>query len=710
MKLVSLTTPLLSVLFICSLILLYGCAGGNGPVFPDLTVGQISGPDRLLDSTFPVYTLNIQGDAAVSCEWSVTPETAGYFANVAGHSAMLCPCQVTADKSITIKAVVRSDYRDDVTRTFDAVVCCTPAQPPGELTVSEIMGGQTVAGNSWVTYGVEVTGGSNVTYAWSVDPQSAGTITHPTSRYTNFAASMTDVERSAVIRVAVNSVNSEEVIRTMIITIVPPDEQTTGLSVGNIIGPGSMVEESTAPFSIVAQGDGGIEYQWSVDPPGAGTFDAPWSPSVNFTASPVNDEYTNSISAELRVVIRSDNHEPVTKSRRVAILETEQIVMWVDAPTEILENQVANYAIDLDPYYYPNIDPPPYRWECDPIWAGTFMVAQGTDNEPDYYITSVYSTEAVFRAAEVQEDVTATISVFYYNEFIDSTEVLIMDDMGKPPDSHWYEPSGIAGPTQVIEAKEDVFYFKIQMGDPSWAYDWSVALVDDIDNGMPWMGQYAYPGTLQPIRDEYDEWNWQTMEFIANNFEAREWLQIISEYEGGEETLLTCVRPVLYPCLFVTEIFPARWYSYYPSGPFPPEEPQDPWFNQPQFNKYGKDPKVIRAGDIVRLFVWIDSYRPDDALLRVSWETEPPGAVHFWGDGPYELADREELWLETFDRIPDEEHPQLRGSHYYIQGGGLMILNWVEMTCRTDEQFDIVLTVESMVCDKAIRVMRFNRE
>ena len=166
---------------------------------------------------------------------------------------------------------------------------------------------------------------------------------------------------------------------------------------------------------------------------------------------------------------------------------------------------------------------------------------------------------------------------------------------------------------------------------------------------------------------------------------------------------------MLYPCLFVTEIFPARWFSYGPTGPFPPEEPDEAWFDDPTFMKYG-NPKVIQSGDIVRLFALIDSYRSDDMFIRVSWETEPPGAVHFWGDRPWELPDREEQWLETFDRIPDPEYPQLLGSHFYIEGGSLENLIWVEMTCNRDEQFDMVLTVEPMVCDKAIRVMRFNRE
>lgn len=706
MKLVSLSTPLLSVLIICTSILLHGCSGGNGPVFPELTVGQISGPDRPLDSTFPVYSIDIQGDAAVSCEWSVVPETAGYFADVAGHSAMFCPEPVASDTVVEIRVSVSSDYRETVTRTFDAIVCCTPTQPPGEPVVSEIMGGRTVTGNSWVTYGVEVTGGSNVTFAWSVDPESAGTITHPTSRYTNFAAVATDVERSAIIRVVISSDGCEDVIRTLLITIVPAEQHQGGLSVGDITGPGSVAEETTAPFSIVAQGDAGITYEWKVDPCNAGVFDSPDSPSVNFTASPMYDQHIQSTVVDITVEVSSANHATVVKSRKLAIINTDFTIGWVKAPTEILENDTVPYSINPDPYLYPNIDPPPFRWECHPVHAGTFIVAQGIDNEPDYYVTSVWTPEVLFRASEVQEDTPVTIAVFYDDEFIDSINVLIMNDEGKPPDSHWYEPSGIAGPTQVIEARENKFYFSVPAGEPDWAYEWSVVGVDDIVGGMPWIGEYRYPGTLEPIRDGLNEWNWRTMELIANNFDGREWLKIIVDCPGGPHELLTCVRPVLHPCLFSTEIFPARWYSYYPIGPFPPEKPLEPWFNQREFDKYDDDPQIIRKGDIIRLFAIVDSYRSDD-FLQVSWETEPPGVVHFWGDQPYEQPKEiEEQWLD--DKICNPYFPGSCGSHYLIPPGSMSNLVWVEMTCYTDERFDVVLTIESIRCDPSIRMMRFN--
>ena len=140
-----------------------------------------------------------------------------------------------------------------------------------------------------------------------------------------------------------------------------------------------------------------------------------------------------------------------------------------------------------------------------------------------------------------------------------------------------------------------------------------------------------------------------------------------------------------------------------------PEEPLEPWFDQPIYEPWGE--WNLRAGDIVRMFAVTDSYFPGD-YLRVKWETEPPGVVHFLGDMPFMLKpdwdpNLEEKWIE--DRLCDPYFPGQCGSHYFMEAGSMEMVTWTEMVVLTDETFDLVLTVDTMYCDRAIRVVRFNK-
>jgi len=707
MSLVSRFSAVLSVAALC-FALLPGCGGGDGPVFPELVVGQIKGPDRLNGGSFGTYSIEAQGDTSISYEWSVEPANAGCFANATSGRATFCPASVLSDAQVTIRVSVKSAYEGPESRSLEVVICRVEDDTGGKLIVSDIIGPATVTGGTWTTYGVEASGDTGIRCRWSVDPASVGTVTHPESRYTNFAATAVESERSASLRVEVASDNCEPVTKTLGIAIAPGKATPPGLAVGNITGPAAVIENSTVSYSVTAHGDTGIRYEWSVDPPERGHFDFMNEPSANFTASPLKSPMVKSVIADIIVTVTSDNSEPQVRTQRIAIHPTGPTVGWVEAPTIVEEDTVVTYAIDTDAYLGILIDEPmTLRWECDPIYAGTFMVAMGSKAGGDYYITSTYTPDVLFRASEVQADTPAMISVFWKSQLLDSIDITILDMTNKPVDSHWYEQSAIVGPTQVIEATTDVFYYSVPDGDPDWHYNWSVSVVDDWDHNMPYFGQLPppYPGTLQPTRDENGEWTWQLMELIANNFDMETWLQLRVECPGGPHTFLVLLKTVEYPCLFVTEIFQARYWSGFDSlKPRPPEAPEEPWLDMTVFDLYGKD--QLREGDIVRLFVVIDSYRPDD-FLKCSWETEPADVVHFWGDEPFEF-EQEEDWRDYGSKICDPQDLKHCGSRYYLPGGRMGIVGWVELTCHTNERFDVVLTVESFECNTAIRVRRFN--
>ena len=79
------------------------------------------------------------------------------------------------------------------------------------------------------------------------------------------------------------------------------------LIVGPLTGPDTVTEFGTAQFSISAEGDTGIMYQWAVDPPGAGYFSTQLDETIDFTAAEVFSDTQVTIS----VVISSDNASPV---------------------------------------------------------------------------------------------------------------------------------------------------------------------------------------------------------------------------------------------------------------------------------------------------------------------------------------------------------------------------------------------------------------
>jgi hypothetical protein len=352
------------------------------------------------------------------------------------------------------------------------------------------------------------------------------------------------------------------------------------------------------------------------------------------------------------------------------------------------------------------------------------------DDNTEQYVTSVACPDVVFKAAEVQQDTSVTISVFYVMEdnfqqdiqwiFIDSKHVTVLNNPNKPDDDHWADVEHIAGPTEVIETIEYRFYYSVPDGNKNWDYEWSCKVIDDWPNGMGYFGVQPPPdppGVFVPTRDQDGKWDHQTVEFVAYELEAKieTWVELKVKCQGGTYTFPLCIRPVPGVCWNFWAIADPRFYSYYDEqGPFPPEEPEDP---TPKNSIFGQYPYQIHKGDIVRLLVLFNSYIPED-YLDCTWKTFPESAgnsatVHFWGDSPYELP-QEHLWNDDVKnkwcvQLPDGSFDPLCGSHYITFGGGKKLLTWVELTCHTDKEFYVQFTVKSATCGSAVRMIRFNK-
>jgi len=88
------------------------------------------------------------------------------------------------------------------------------------------------------------------------------------------------------------------------------------LVVGNIAGPTSIVENSSAQFTVAASGDTGIKYLWACDPASAGWFANQTSATTTFSAASV----TTDTAVTIRVTVNSDHYGPILKNCGIIVL------------------------------------------------------------------------------------------------------------------------------------------------------------------------------------------------------------------------------------------------------------------------------------------------------------------------------------------------------------------------------------------------------
>ncbi|MCK4719898.1 hypothetical protein KAU08_04530 [bacterium] len=123
----------------------------------------------------------------------------------------------------------------------------------------------------------------------------------------------------------------------MLLILLGCDRGGNILMVGGVKGPVEVPEGSTVEFSVEAEGDSGITYNWVVNPVGFGTLGTPTSASTTFTAPEVDSDF----EIVIRVVVNSDNDGPVVRSLDV-------IVKDVADPPDPPVNQPPTAAAHVD--------------------------------------------------------------------------------------------------------------------------------------------------------------------------------------------------------------------------------------------------------------------------------------------------------------------------------------------------------------------------
>lgn len=140
------------------------------------------------------------------------------------------------------------------------------------------------------------------------------------------------------------------------------------LIVGPISGPDTIDEVAWATFSVDANGDEGITYDWTVDPPNAGEFDSQTTESINFRSVPISGDQAITIM----VMVNSDNEGPIIRSIEITILDTVAgdgtlLVSNISGPLTVDEHETVTYSVEASGCHV--ID---YAWTVDPPSAGFF--------------------------------------------------------------------------------------------------------------------------------------------------------------------------------------------------------------------------------------------------------------------------------------------------------------------------------------------------
>ncbi len=181
----------------------------------------------------------------------------------------------------------------------------------GGLEVGAIKGPSSMAEYSSAQYNITVSGDSGIQYSWACDPGTAGSFSDPTTSTVAFEAAAVSADTPIQLIVAVASDNYDPEVKMRSIAV------TDVFAVGEIVGPSSLSEFTSAVFSVTASGDTSIQYQWVCDPVSAGSFDDPTADTVTFEADSVDSD----TDVQLTVTISGDNYGPEPKTLGITVTD-----------------------------------------------------------------------------------------------------------------------------------------------------------------------------------------------------------------------------------------------------------------------------------------------------------------------------------------------------------------------------------------------------
>ena len=355
------------------------------------------------------------------------------------------------------------------------------------LIVGDIEGPDSVDENSSVQYSVSASGDTGITFQWTVDPPSAGTFKNPDSATTTFNSSMVSTDSQVRIIVTICSDNCDPLVKKLAIEL----KEIEGLSVGEILGPETVEEESSAQFEITAGGDSGIKFEWSLNVSSMGNLVSVYAALTSLQTG----EVWADTELVLTVTVRSDNYGPVVRTRTILIRDIVFLVVGeIQGSDSLDELTQAEFSIDAS-----NDAGITYQWTCDPESAGIFENADSP--------TCTFTASEVIAPTQVSIEV--TVNSDHYGPKVRAREIEItnlrsccwtrswggveydgawgmdLDGAGNVYVNGWFRGTADFDPGPDVDIHEShgtLEYFIVKYnrrGDFIWARTWGNGVSDD---------------------------------------------------------------------------------------------------------------------------------------------------------------------------------------------------------------------------------------
>jgi len=185
---------------------------------------------------------------------------------------------------------------------------------------------------------------------------------------------------------------------------------TTGLVVADIQGPDSINEQANAVFTVDAEGDTGISYDWSVDKTAVCSIADPHLRSVSVQAADVASD----TMVKITVSVTSENFPAIVRSKEITVLYVPGNEVQITGPNSMSEYSTEVFKIEIESGTISNV-----HWSTDPPDSGRFREVDEITVEFTAYGTSVDSQVTIMasfeRSANALEDIGFPVDIL--NEF-----------------------------------------------------------------------------------------------------------------------------------------------------------------------------------------------------------------------------------------------------------------------------------------------------
>jgi len=226
-------------------------------------------------------------------------------------------------------------------------ISCSESGGAGGFVVGKIEGPDSIAEYYGGTYRIEASGDSEISYNWRITPENLGNFFNPNQPITSFEPDSVEEATTAYISVDISSPGGLSLTKSRKITV----ENIEGLDYGKIEGPTPLNSDSSAVYSIEANGSTGFNFVWTCFPADAGAISEPNRDRTSFTPS----EFSRGSDIFLAVAINSSDYPEFHRTLIISVPGDSQpgnpptAMAEVDKTTATAYKGVPFHDVSTDP-------------------------------------------------------------------------------------------------------------------------------------------------------------------------------------------------------------------------------------------------------------------------------------------------------------------------------------------------------------------------